>query len=451
MNRDSYPRKSAFYWILIITGFLLIAQSCAIHKSLPGSDIFKNAEPQVRVRIINTVDTIHIRFLTTWTAYSSIKQLYKFNTNDQITITLIDDQIIVYRIGSPEETRCDSLKLKADSIAGELEIKNVPYGTGWWWAGQENRTYQGEISVYPLQSNKPEVIVKLAMEDYLCGVVPYEIGGDSPLDALKAQSVAARSEAVMALKSDLYRGKHHDLTSDVECQVFSGNHKRTENSDRAVAETRGLILADQDQPINAYYASNCGGHSELISNIWPDRPAPGTYLSGGSDTEERHNLDLSSEEKVREWIFSQPDVYCNPEKNKALPFWSRRNFRWKKIFAIDSLSKMISGSENLGQLIAIKALKRGVSGRMYQARFIFEQDSLDVSGELAIRQMWHPALRSACFVVDREGENFILNGAGWGHGVGMCQSGAVAQAIRGKSYKTILQHYYPKISINSIY
>ena len=112
---------------------------------------------------------------------------------------------------------------------------------------------------------------------------------------------------------------------------------------------------------------------------------------------------------------------------------------------------MISGDEEMGQLINIKPLRRGVSGRMNQVRFVFERDSIDVTGELAIRQMWHPALRSACFIVDQDGDEFILNGAGWGHGVGMCQSGAVAQAIAGTDFKSILEHYHPAHAAHQLY
>ncbi len=327
----------------------------------------------------------------------------------------------------------------------------MPYGIGWWWAGQEDRTYEGEVSVYESDNGKPEVIIGLPLEDYLCGVVPYEIGGDSPLEALKAQAVAARSEAIMALTSDLYRGKHHDLTSDVECQVFSGNKKRTPASDKAVHETRGLILTNDGKPINAYYASNCGGYSELIENVWPDRSSPETYHHAGKDSKERPIQDLSTEKNAREWIFSQPDVFCNPNLNISLPNWSQKNFRWQKTMKRDDLANMISAANDLGDLLQIKVLKRGVSGRISHAIFILEKDSIDVSGELAIRQMWHPALRSACFVVDQDGDNFILNGAGWGHGVGMCQSGAVAQAINGSDFKEILEHYYQKSEIVSIY
>ena len=269
-----------------------------------------------------------------------------------------------------------SFILQSSSDTGTLTIKNVPFGVGWWWEGKEDRIYEGELHFYITKENKFEVVVHLPLEQYLKGVVPYEIGGDSPLEALKAQAVAARSEAIIALTSKLYSGEHYDLTSDVECQVFSGNRRRTEQSDLAVMETKSLILSENGKPINAYYASNCGGHSELIKNVWPDRPVPESYNISNFDWDDSIATDLSIEENVREWIFSNPPSYCNPNIHSDLPEWSQNNFRWKREFTTEAVSQMTSNGKDLGNLLDIKILKRGTSGRAYLAKFIFEKDSL---------------------------------------------------------------------------
>ena len=112
---------------------------------------------------------------------------------------------------------------------------------------------------------------------------------------------------------------------------------------------------------------------------------------------------------------------------------------------------MIAGKKELGNLVNIEALERGSSGRIYLARFIFEKDSFEVIGELSIRQLFHPPLRSSCFVIDKRDDLFILNGAGWGHGVGMCQSGAIAQANQGANFEMILKHYYKEAELITIY
>jgi SpoIID/LytB domain protein len=421
---------------------LLIAFVCIVTISCTSQTKLFDDEPLVKVRIINTLDTLDVKLNGKWRIDNSeitdewqiirYKNEINFTSNDS-TFTLTDQ---VHFIPADEDCR--------------FNISSVPYGIGWWWAGEEDRIYEGNVSIYVNDQQKFDVVVELPLEQYLKGVVPYEMGGDSPLDALKAQAVAARSEAVIALTSGLYSGPNYELTSDVECQVFSGNHKRTESSDRAVEETRSLILTEGDKPINAYYASNCGGHAELIKNVWPDRPRPSTYQSAFSDDKVHVNLNLSTEEKVREWIASSPDVYCNPSLHE-LPAWSQKNFRWKREYSINKISEMISGENGTGILKEIIPVKRGVSGRIYKAKFVFEQDAIEINGELNIRQMVHPPLRSSCFVVDKTDSSFIITGAGWGHGVGMCQSGAVAQAKDGRKFHEILGHYYTQAIVKAVY
>ena len=407
-------------------------------------------EPVVRVRIINTVDTLRILFNGNWLLSNS--DIMVFSPADgEVMLTIEAGKVKIYKSGGLINLETEEFLLHSRDGRGTLNIKNVPFGVGWWWVSKEDRTYEGEFHFYVTKENKFEIVIHLPLEEYLKGVVPYEIGGDSPLEAIKAQAVAARSEAIMALNSKLYRGEHHDLTSDVECQVFSGNIKRTEISDRAVDETKGLILSERDKPINAYYASNCGGHSELIINVWGNRPGVESYCVSHFDSDELQEIDLSNENNLREWLFSNPPANCNPNLNSELPIWSKNNFRWKVEFATEAISRMTSKGKDLGNLVDIKILKRGESGRAYLAKFVFETDSIEVKGELKIRQMISPPLRSACFVVDKTDAGFVFSGAGWGHGVGMCQSGAITMARNGKGFEEILVHYYRSAELIRIY
>lgn len=422
---------------------------------LPLQQIFSQAlyqsEPSVRVRILNNTDTLKILFNDDWLLTGESLNKHFLPEDREAVFTIQNDKIKIADSNSESSISDDKFVLQSSNESSTLTIKNVPFGVGWWWEGKEDRIYEGEIHIYKTNENKFDVVVHLPIEQYLKGVVPYEIGPDSPLEALKAQAVAARSEAIIALNSKLYSGEYYDLTSDVECQVFSGNGRRNKQTDLSVELTKGLILTENGKPINAYYASNCGGHSELIKNVWGDRPAPESYKTSQFDWEEQRDIDLSLEENVREWIFSNPPSYCNPNLNQELPEWSQNNFRWKREFTFDDASTMTSKRNDLGNLLDIEILERGSSGRAYLAKFLFEKEDVEVSGELKIRQMFYPPLRSSCFVVDKKKIGFVLYGAGWGHGVGMCQSGAITMANNGKSFEEILKHYYTKATLMKAY
>lgn len=425
--------------------FLLFLILLVSNKNFP--QLVFEKEPIIRVRIINTLDTLKIVFNNKWKILNTDFEF--LNNNDEVIFFIDNYEIKTFR--NDEEFSFGEKIILSNNSNGTMKIKNVPFGIGWWWQNKEDRIYEGEIHFYISKGNKFEVVIHLPLEQYLKGVVPYEIGNDSPEEALKAQAVAARSEAIMALQSKTFSGENYDLTSDVECQVFSGNNKRNNATDQAVEDTYGLILSENGKPINAYYASNCGGHSELIKNVWGDRPNPESYNTSFFDWEDSTYLDLSIEQNIRDWILSNPPAYCNPNIHSDLPSWTKNNFRWKREFSIDAITEMISKKSDYGNLIDIKILKRGISGRVTQAKFILEKDSIEVKGELKIRQLFSPPLKSSSFIFEKAVDKFIFYGAGWGHGIGMCQSGAITMANSNFDFRKILKHYYRKADLIKIY
>jgi SpoIID/LytB domain protein len=421
-----------------------------LFQTVNSQQLFED-EPVVRVRVMNSTGIIKINFYDEWTLTSNEFQKTFSQENDEVIFAIKNGNILINDFSGETILSGKNLTLSGNEKNAALKIKDVPYGVGWWWEGKEDKIYEGELSFYVTAEEIFEVVIALPIEQYLKGVVPYEIGGDAPLEAVKAQAVAARSEALTALQSKVYSGEHYDLTSDVECQVYGGNERRTEISDRAVIETRGLVLSENKIPINAYYASNCGGHSELIQNVWFDRFIWDSYAVSDFDWKESHSIDLSNDKNFREWILSSPQSYCNPDIFTDLPQWSKNNFRWQREFSTDEISIMTSGGNDKGKLLEIKSLNRGISGRIYKAEFFFEKDTLVVEGELNIRQMFTPPLRSSAFIVDKTEEGILIQGAGWGHGVGMCQSGAVTMANLDKTFDVILKHYYKKAELMKIY
>lgn len=427
---------------IILIFFILIAQSTA--------KTHFESEPLVRVRVIHTLDTINIQLDGEWNLQVNEDMTLPFSDSTEFQFARHDSGVILINNPTFSDQIFKEFILSTHEDSAQIQISDVPFGVGWWWGGKEDRLYEGTIHIYPNKDHLSTTI-HLPLEEYLKGVVPYEIGGNSPTEALKAQAVAARSEAVIALNSGLYGGVQHDLTSDVECQVFSGNHRRTAASDNSVEETRGLVISENQSVIHAFYASNCGGRAELIENVWPVRDRSDSYQISLPDNESRRGLKLHRNWRAKWWIKLSPKVFCNPFYQESLPSWSQRNFRWSREFTTSEITDMITEDKDLGALKKIKALKRGYSGRIIHARFIFENGSFETEGELAIRQLFSPSLRSSCFYVKKKGDTFTLHGAGWGHGVGMCQSGAVAQASNGITFDQILMHYYSASELLDIY
>lgn len=404
-------------------------------------------EPVLRIQIIYTLNKVDISFNSNWTLLDSERNTsIPFGTDDSISVRAEADRYIIQAKGNEYKNTADFLKLVSSDSSALLTIKDVPYGIGWWWEGREDRIYEGQFEIRRKDDQNLEVIVILPLEKYLCGVIPYEIGGDAPLEALKAQAVAARSDAVDAFIFGKYRENTYDICADVECQVFGGNNKRTETSDRAVKETRGLCLFDGRKIISAYYASNCGGISERIENVWPSRSGPQPYWGAYLDADIDFEYHLKDEDDVKAWINSSPEVYCNPQFSEGLPQWSKNNFRWKAEVPAADLSKNLNKIKKIGALQKIAPLQRGPSGRLIKAAFIGKLDTLILNSELDIRKIKSPPLRSSCFYFETSGETdsliYTFKGAGWGHGVGMCQTGAVARAKAGVNFKDILQHYF---------
>jgi stage II sporulation protein D len=426
---------------------------CFLYASglaLPTEPLF-DSQPLVRVRVVNSLDTLNISTHANWVLdQDDLSADIKLN-HRKIQVFKRSDRLIISDSNGVLVDSTESFFLESRQPGGTLTISQVPFGVGWWWGGREDRIYEGRLHIYLDSAGDLCVTIHLPLETYLKGVVPYEIGGDSPLEALKAQAVAARSEAVIALTSKLYSGEHHDLTSDVECQVFSGNHKRTALADQAVDETMALVISEDGKPINAYYASNCGGHAELIENVWPTRPRPKSYQVAYPDKPKQTSLKLNRNWRFWWWLRSSPEVNCNPTFEPSLPSWSQKNFRWTRSFTHADISEMFSTGEDLGAFKKLDVIKRGVSGRIIKARLIFENGDRLVEGELALRQCFSPSLRSSAFIIKKNRKGFVLKGAGWGHGVGMCQSGAVAQADKGASFKEILRAYYPDAELLRVY
>lgn len=351
--------------------------------------------------------------------------------------------------------------LETDSPTATITIFDVRKGEGFFWAGQVDREYRGKMEVGISQGKALSLINIVNLEEYLYGVLPAEMPSDWPLEALKAQAVVARNQAMAKL------GRHKedgfDLCDDVHCQVYAGVSRETQTARKAVDSTRGEVLVYKGKVIDAVYHSSCGGHTQ--DNIWIGGDIP--YLRGRPDVIGKKPCRPLSPVELRTWIKERPAVLCNNIYSNPA------NFRWARSYTRDELERLVNraltlypightqGTGQIGELISIIPVERERSGHLSSLKLIGKKGTFIIEGELNIRRALG-GLRSSAFKVetkysrsdDHKGKiptKFTFYGAGFGHGVGMCQAGAAGLALEGYSYREILKHYFSGVTIKDLY
>lgn len=339
-------------------------------------------------------------------------------------------------------------------------IHDVGVGNGYHWESRETRQYP-ETMVFDWDSqNMLAVINELPVETYLTGVLPSEMPHGFPMEALKAQAVAARSEALSKI-GRVHLGEPFDLCADVDCQVYSGLSKIHGRTDAAVRKTRGLVLVHGDKICDAVYSAVCGGHTESAGALWGGDDSG--YLTGRFDGTAGYSRyhSLSRESRVREWVRSRPDMHCNlsgarlPEAMNYL----QKYFRWEVRYTQDELKSVLErkAGVSVGDILHLVPLRRGVSGRITALKVVGTRGEKTIEKELTIRKaLSDNTLWSSCFDVERSGPaevpaTFVLKGAGFGHGVGMCQAGAAMMAFQRKKFNQILMFYYQGARLRRLY
>ncbi len=370
----------------------------------------------------------------------------------------------------PQRPASGILQLEGRQIAGVLRIRpltaegrvllnDVRVGIGFHWEHLERQAYRGLLEIGVGTDGRLQAVNELPIEEYLASVNSSEMSPDCPVDLLRAQTVAARSTLLATM------GKHHyaetfHLCADDHCQCYHGSGAEQETSWQGVRDTWGEVLLYAGRVCDARYSKICGGAMEDYRYVWDDRAVP--YLVSGTDGPEPLALPLDDEEKARAYIDASPDVYCNtvlhplPEGQSQ----SRDLFRWEVTYRREELEKIISekSGRQIGTLQEIRPLQRGPSGRLVAIEVVGSRDRFRVGKELAIRRLLSPShLYSSCFYVepivaaDGRVSHFTFRGAGWGHGVGLCQIGATVMASSGFSYEHILLHYYKGAELRRIY
>ena len=325
-----------------------------------------------------------------------------------------------------------------------LTVADVPTLTGGSQrdTGTEDRRYWGAVYVTLDHAGTLVAANAVAEDKLLAGLVPAEMYPDSPAAALEAQAIAARTE----LLQKIGRRNLTDpflLCSTQQCQVYAGAGKEDPRTTRAVDATRGLVLLrDGGGLVDVRYSASCGGHGEDNDAIWGGDPDPSLRgrndgTSGGMSRITDDNLDA--------FLDGSGDAWCNRSK------LGKAKFRWtEQISSTDLTARVAAEYPEVGQVQQLIARHRGVSGRIGVLAIQGDKATVEVSGDLHIRRLLG-GLRSTLFEVTRRGETWVIRGGGYGHGVGMCQLGAIGMAGAGKPYPQILGYYYRGSHLHRLY
>lgn len=377
--------------------------------------------------------------------------------------------------------------------SGTFEIKDVVIGVNFHWERRENQRFNGSAR-FIIEDGRLTIINILPVEDYLLSVISSEMSAHASLELLKAHAVISRSWllAQISKNKDItdsgetysactetaderckwYDREDHvnfDVCADDHCQRYQGvTRQSTPKVAEAIAATRGQVLMYDGELCDARFSKCCGGVFEQFENCW--EPKHYKYLRARLDNVDENNFpDLTVEENATKWILSRPEAFCNTSDAKILS-QVLNNYdqettdfcRWKVDYTREELSEIACRRSGIdfGQIVDLVPMERGTSGRIVRLKIIGTKRTMIFGKELEIRKtLSNSHLYSSAFVVERHDVDpstnlpvsFTLHGAGWGHGVGLCQIGAAVMGARGYDYRKILAHYFVDAEISSLY
>ena len=356
-------------------------------------------------------------------------------------------------------------------------LDDVTIGIGFHWERKERQAFRGAFRLVKRPSGLT-VINDVPLEEYVTSVISSEMSASCPLELLKAHAVISRSWLWFPKANPTRRGGNSqsvdtheilrwygreahpdfDVCADDHCQRYQGITKAfTKAAAQAVRATAGEFLRYDGAICDARFSKSCGGITERYATAWEDEDIP--YLESIYDGPANGDQQRPPHDSPETWIRSNPPAYCNTQDAgllaRVLPGFDQETrdfYRWRVAYTPEELADLIKSrlGLDLGAIRDMQALARGPSGRIYRLKISGERDYVIVGKELEIRRaLSRTHLYSSAFVVDKEQGRFVLTGAGWGHGVGLCQIGAAVMANEGNTYAEILRHYYRGTAVSA--
>lgn len=430
-------------------------------------------EPSVSVGILSNT-TITFNFHTD---YLCLQQ----TTQGKNTVTYQEGKILW------NGALYDQLLFESTNKEASFVIEDVIIGVNFHWERKENQEFQGALKLI-VEDEQITAINIIKIEDYLTSVISSEMSATASLELLKAHAVISRSwllaqieknKEIVADKTEYssfsetetesirwYDREDHvnfDVCADDHCQRYQGITRASSNIEivkQAIAETRGQVLTSESKICDARFSKCCGGAVEEFQNCWENTKF--SYLVKLRDDVNPNDLpDLTKETEALKWIKTRPSAFCNTQDKKilgqVLNNYDQETidfYRWKVSYSQEELSALVlrRSSIDFGVIQELIPIQRGTSGRLIKLKIVGSKKTLTIGKELEIRRILSTShLYSSAFYVEKEGKQFTLIGAGWGHGVGLCQIGAAVMGEKGYLYDQILLHYYVGADIEKSY
>ncbi len=382
----------------------------------------------------------------------------------------------------------DSLTLKPNEYGSTFTLHDVTIGIGFHWERKEEQTFSGQLN-FIVENGLVRAINILPVEEYLTSVISSEMKPTASREFLRAHAVISRSWVLAQLRSPYRKaiqaeseapvtGSHilnriikwydhdqhtlFDVCADDHCQRYQGRTRIiSAAAQAAVKDTLGQTLVFDGHLCDARFSKCCGGVTEQFESCWQDEHKPYLVALRDSSINEGALPDLSIEENTRQWILSEPKSFCNSADGNILSeslngydLETPNYYRWKVEYTVEQVSDIFRRKSGLdiGDIVDLRPIKRGPSGRIYELEIQGTKQTVTIGKELEIRRTLSEShLFSSAFVVEKTSQGFILHGAGWGHGVGLCQIGAAVMAAKGYTYREILHHYYPHTTLSRFY
>ena len=438
-------------------------------------------EPIIKVGIFEHYPSVQGTFNGPYSVNGMFRLSGNFTTRpEQGGIVLTDSK--GNEVVTGKEIRC----VKTEDASFTLE--DVTIGVQFHWERRERQTFQGNLILVARDDGTITAINEIPLEQYLTSVISSEMSAEAPMELLKAHAITSRSWLAAMLEREernvgvpplrsidregelirWYDREDHDLfdvCADDHCQRYQGITKIiNSNAATATERTRGLFLVRDNEVCDARFYKACGGLTEEFENAWEEKHIP--YLECVTDSLTQHPK-IHTEKEAEEWILSNPEAYCNTTDvavlRQILPSFDQETtnfFRWVVQYDRRELEEIIRSKSGIdfGTLQNLTPLERGPSGRIFRLRIDGSKRTMIVGKELEIRRWLSKShLYSSAFIVMAERgsdgipEKFMLYGAGWGHGVGLCQIGAAVMAATGFKAEEIVKHYFRSAELRTLY